>query len=444
MEERREVALQVRVGLFVVISLLVLIGLIYLLGAQARYFEPKDDLVAEFTEVGGLTQGATVRLAGVQIGRVTQVLLPETPGARVRVTLSVARRFRDRIRGDSVARVETQGLLGDKIVEISLGTGAAAPVKPGDTLPSRDPVEVGRLAGEGVGIMRNVAELSERLRATVERFDETKVLEELTAVLRSARRVTGELEKASPRAVEDLAAALGSARRLAERAEKGSKGLEDLEAVLASGRRITERVERITEQVEKGSGWLHALLYEEPEALKRLNAVLAATAELLARGSGDSAVGVLLSAESGRAARQLLQAMEAVGRLAEKGKVEDGLLAALLFDPEYKVLADDLRTVAANFRAVSERLAQGKGIAGSLLQDEGEAGMGQAARDFRAAVANLRAITDRLAAGEGTVGGLLEDPTVYENLAAFLEGAQRSLLLRYLIRSTITSGREKR
>jgi phospholipid/cholesterol/gamma-HCH transport system substrate-binding protein len=55
-------------------------------------------------------------------------------------------------------------------------------------------------------------------------------------------------------------------------------------------------------------------------------------------------------------------------------------------------------------------------------------------------MANLKDITARLEAGEGTLGGLIQDPTVYENLAAFLEGAQRSLLLRALIRSAIGSG----
>ena len=55
-------------------------------------------------------------------------------------------------------------------------------------------------------------------------------------------------------------------------------------------------------------------------------------------------------------------------------------------------------------------------------------------------MANLRAVSERLKAGEGTLGALLEDPTVYENLAQFLEGAQRSLLLRALIRSTIGAG----
>ena len=56
-------------------------------------------------------------------------------------------------------------------------------------------------------------------------------------------------------------------------------------------------------------------------------------------------------------------------------------------------------------------------------------------------MANLRAITARVQAGEGTIGGLVVDPTVYENLAAFLEGAQRSLLLRALIRAAVGKGK---
>lgn len=388
-EDRRQLALQMRIGIFVLVSLGVLIGLSYLLGAQARYFEPKYELLAEFTEVGGLTQGATVRLAGVQIGRVSRVSLPETPGAKVRVSMSIARRFGDRIRRNSVARIETQGLLGDKIVEISLGSADATPLKPGEIIQSRDPMEMSRLAGEGVEILKNVAALSGSLRTTVETFNESKALDDLSAVLRSTRR--------------------------------------------------------LTEQVEKGSGWLHVLIYEEPEALRRLNRLLTSTERLLDETSrGQSAVGVLLSAESGRAARQLLAAMEALGKMADRGKADEGLVAALLFDPQYKSVAQDLQVLARNFRTVSERLAQGKGIAGSLLQDEGEGSMGQAARDFRVALANLRVITDRLAAGEGTIGGLLEDPTVYENLAAFLEGAQRSVILRYLIRSAVNAGKDQR
>ena len=75
-----------------------------------------------------------------------------------------------------------------------------------------------------------------------------------------------------------------------------------------------------------------------------------------------------------------------------------------------------------------------------MLADGADPYDAQAMLDFRAAMANLRAVTDRLKQGEGTVGALLEDPTVYENLVQFLEGSRRSFLLRTLIRSTIDAG----
>ena len=190
---------------------------------------------------------------------------------------------------------------------------------------------------------------------------------------------------------------------------------------------------------------IHALVYDEPESLHRLNEILARTQRLLVRTEqGDSAVSVLLSPESGKSVRSLLAAMDALGRGAEKADGRESLLTALLYDPQYKAVADDLRAVAHNFRDVSERVAQGQGLLGQLTRDgsDGALGpLGDATGDFRAAMANLRAVTERLKAGEGTMGGLLEDPTVYENLVQFLEGARRSFLLRALIRSTIDSGR---
>ena len=95
MADERRYGLQLRIGAFILVSLVVFLAIVYLLGARARYFESKYDLVAEFTEVGGLIEGATVRLAGVQIGRVTSVVLPPQPGGKVRVTMTVARRFQD-------------------------------------------------------------------------------------------------------------------------------------------------------------------------------------------------------------------------------------------------------------------------------------------------------------------------------------------------------------
>jgi len=408
MPDSRRLSLQIRIGAFILAGLGVFLAIIYLLGAQARYFERKYDLVAEFDEVGGLIEGATVRLAGVQIGRVTGVSLPPEPGGKVRVTLTIAKRFANRIRRDSEARIVTQGLLGDKLVEITIGTAGEPPLEPGGRLTAREPFEMARVFAEGAETMAGINRLTRALSATVERMDSGGTVENINR----------------------LTAALGGAVDRLDR----SGALDDLGATVKSARRIAE-------QAERGQGWIHALLYEEPEALRRLNAVLTSTQAILAKAdSGQSAVSVLLSPDSGKAARSLLAAMEALGRGADKPGAGDGLLTTLLFDPEYKPVADDLRIVARNFRDVSEKLAHGQGLLGALLQSDGDGSLGSAGADFKVAMANLRTISERLKAGDGTVGALLEDPTVYENMVLFLEGARRSYLLRSLIRSTIGAG----
>ncbi len=408
MPDGRHFLLQIRIGSFILAGLGVFLAIIYLLGAQARYFERKYDLIAEFTEVGGLIEGATVRLAGVQIGRVTGVTLPSQPGGKVRVTLTIAQRFADRIRLNSEARIVTQGLLGDKLVEITIGSADSPPLKPGEQLTAREPLETGRVLAEAGDTFATIKRLAANLNVAVERVDRSGTLDQ----------------------INKLAAALGAAVERMERAGT----LDDLGAAAKSARRITE-------QVEKGQGLLHALVYEEPAALRRLDALLRSTQDLLSRAqSGDNAVSTLLSPESGKAARSLLAAMEALGRGAEKPGAGEGLLSALLFDPEYRSLAQDLQTVARNFREVSEQLAHGQGLLGELVYGGHEAPLGQATADFRVAMANLRALSERLKAGEGTLGALLEDPTVYENLVQFLDGAKRSFLLRTLIRSTIGAG----
>jgi phospholipid/cholesterol/gamma-HCH transport system substrate-binding protein len=96
--------------------------------------------------------------------------------------------------------------------------------------------------------------------------------------------------------------------------------------------------------------------------------------------------------------------LEGLARAAREGK---GVIPSLLFDPAGAKLLEDLQAAAAGLRALT---------------------------------ADLQVITTRLREGEGTIGGLLEDPTVYEDLSALLRGANRSRLLRSLIRSMREEG----
>jgi len=384
-EEPSERASRLRVGMFVLVAIAAFLGMIYALGARTRLFEPRYTIHAEFTEVAGLTEGATVRLAGVQIGRVADVHLPAQPGGKVRVELNIASRYADRVRQDSIARIETQGLLGDKIVEITVGTAGAPPIRAGETITARDPTNIADAINSGAETMKSVAAVAESLRRTAESFNQTRI-------------------------VEDIAAASATARR------------------------ATEQFARIGAEVEKGRGWAHALIYEEPQALRRLNELLATTQSVLDRVErGEGAVGVLTSQRSTEAARKFVQAMERIAQLSERG--EEGLLPALLFDPKYRGVLEDLRVVARNFRDVSDRIVGGRGTLGSLVKDTpGDGNLRLALEDLQVATANLKAITTKINEGEGTLGALIADPTVYDRLVTILDGVQRSFLLRSLIR----------
>jgi phospholipid/cholesterol/gamma-HCH transport system substrate-binding protein len=386
-QEGRERWLRFRVGVFVVVALAGFVGVIYVLGARARLFEARYTIHADFTEVGGLREGATVRLAGVQIGRVSDVHLPPHPGGKVRVDFTIGKQFADRIRRDSVARIETQGLLGDRLVEITMGTADSPVVPPGGALTARDPTDLARMVGEGAQTMKSVGALADSLRTTAEAINESKVIQEAAATAGAARAAT-------------------------------------------------ERVGRVLDRVETGPGLAHALLYEEPVALRRVNELIARVDALVARVErGEGAVGVLTSEQSGAAARRLVASVDRLAQIMERPDEQPGLLGTLLFDPQYRSVLDDAKATARNLREVSDRVAGGRGILGGLVSDDGDAGLAQATADLRASLANLRSIAEKINEGEGTLGALVVDPTVYDRLAAVLDGASRSVLLRSLIRS---------
>jgi phospholipid/cholesterol/gamma-HCH transport system substrate-binding protein len=395
-EERTELGQKLRVGVFVLVALAAFLGMIYALGARARLFEARYTLHADFTEVGGLNEGATVRLAGVQIGRVKGVNLPAQPGGKVRVDLAIARRFADRVRKDSVARIDTQGLLGDKIVELTVGTPDAPPTKDGDVVASRDPADMGQVVSQASQAVKDVAALATTLKKTAESIEQAKLVDQASATIGNAQKVT-------------------------------------------------EQVSRLVGEVERGRGWAHVLIYEEPTALKQMNQVIATTQKLLDRiERGEGAAGVLTSEQSTAAAKRLVAAIDRLGRAAEQPGADEGLIPALLFDPKYKNVVEDLKVVAHNFREVSDRLVGGKGTLGGLIKDEpADASIRQASRDLQAALANLKEITAKINEGEGTLGALIADPTVYERLVSILDGAQRSFLLRGLLRGLGAGGREK-
>src|SRR5712692_6144161 len=99
--------LEIKVGSFVLGALAIGIAVVLLLGRERHLLEERATLHAAFKDVEGLHEGAPVRLAGVNVGTVSRVRFAgELGNLLIQVDLEISRRALDRVRQDSVARVD--------------------------------------------------------------------------------------------------------------------------------------------------------------------------------------------------------------------------------------------------------------------------------------------------------------------------------------------------
>lgn len=141
LNQGQQAAQQMRVGVVIIAALVLLAFGIFQVGRLFDVFATRYPLVTRIDGSAGLIEGAPVTLAGQRIGQVDEIrFIPideRTDSTNVLVRLSVNSRVREQIRQDSRAALQTQGLLGDRYIDISPGTAGYAPLDPGDTLPSQ-------------------------------------------------------------------------------------------------------------------------------------------------------------------------------------------------------------------------------------------------------------------------------------------------------------------
>lgn len=156
-------------GLFIVGALLILSAGVFLIGDRQFLFNTTFPLKAGFQNVGGLNPGADVRVGGIRAGTVQAIELPDHPEGQVGVVMKLEKSTRNLIRKDSVASIKTQGLLGDKYVEITFGSKSAQDVRNGDSIRSEAPVDVAEsanaLATQTKSVLGAVQEDVEALRS---------------------------------------------------------------------------------------------------------------------------------------------------------------------------------------------------------------------------------------------------------------------------------------
>ena len=147
-----------RLGAFIIVTLVALAAGIFIIGSKEYLFSSTYQVKAQFDNVVGLAQGADVDVGGVHSGTVRSIDLPHRPGEKITVYMDLKRSTREILKKDSVASIETEGLLGNQFVALSFGSTGSADLRDGDLIAGEPPLQMADLLKKASGMLETGAE----------------------------------------------------------------------------------------------------------------------------------------------------------------------------------------------------------------------------------------------------------------------------------------------
>lgn len=170
---------ELRVGLFVLVALFVLaVGIIYVTGAGV--LGPKYRLFTYLPEVSGLSNGAPVKLDGVEVGNVESIkLVQPKPGEKVdkdhniEVIMRIDKKYQEDIKTDSTASLVTEGLLGNRYVNLTRGfTGTV--LKENGTVSGGEEKAIKEVVERSADLLANLTALTDSAKGLLGGIQEGK------------------------------------------------------------------------------------------------------------------------------------------------------------------------------------------------------------------------------------------------------------------------------
>jgi phospholipid/cholesterol/gamma-HCH transport system substrate-binding protein len=234
----------VGVGVFVVTGLLLFAVALFMIGERQLAFARKFIVYTEFTAITGLQPGAIVRVSGAAAGSVVDIEPPARPADKFRVHLEITEELHQLVRTDSVAAIQTEGLVGGSYLAVTTGTETAPQAAAGSTIPSREPFVLSDL-------FQQMSETVGKVNATVDELG-SGIEQTLVSVDTTVNNANSLITEVS----------------------------DDIKMVTATSARITLDAAQIAESIRKGEGTVGRLLKDD-ELYVRI-ATIARSAESIA------------------------------------------------------------------------------------------------------------------------------------------------------------------
>lgn len=277
---------ELKIGVMAVAALVLTALLVMAVGGASGFSWERYDLKTSFANVQGLKAGAIVRIAGVEVGKVTAV---ELAGAGVDVRLSIKKENQSRVTTESFASIGAMSLLGEPLIDVS-ASATGTPLKDGDVIKSKKPAsqlsDVAETANEGIVEATAMLKDIRAGKGSVGKlFTEDKLYRDLNAFVDSANAVTASINKSKgtlgkltndPRAYNELEASLANLKEITRKINAGEGSLGQLlkdEKLAKSLTAASGNFEQVSARLNRGDNTAGKLLTEK-ELYDKLNSTV--------------------------------------------------------------------------------------------------------------------------------------------------------------------------
>lgn len=219
---KKQGSTKLKTGIFVVAGLCIGLLLVFFIGSQQNLFSSTFKLYINYRTVVGLKEGAFVRFNGINAGVVDLIDIKDD--TTVHVEISVQKRIQPFIKQDSRANISSDGLMGDKLIQILPGKENSNVIKENGELIAVNPMDMDK-------VMARVERVGARIEAIIENID--TVSGNLAGIFNKVNNGQGTLGKLvnSEKLSNDLQQTIASAKKTVKTADAAAEGLkENMEA----------------------------------------------------------------------------------------------------------------------------------------------------------------------------------------------------------------------
>ncbi len=346
-------------------------------GVDFHNQKARERVLVRLRDFDGLAVGNTYfsKIDSIAI----KVLKDANPGAtiqigdgtsrKITVDMRISATMLERVRIDSVAAVQQEGLFGDKYLDISMGSLSKEAVKDGDILPADEGVDIAAALASTGEIIDNVNASTESIRVLLDGF----------------RKAGGEAT---------VVAAMQS-------------------------------IQDIATEIEHGNGLIHQLIFD-PNSGQKYKDIVGDISE------STSTIKVSLTKIDG---------------ILDDVKTNKSLVHELIYGEQGEATITDARNLISEATKVVTDVRTKPSLVHNLIyeDDKGQImkSINAAASDVKDITGDVKVIVADVKKGKGTVGQLLNDPTVYEDLKLLLGNVRRNDAVRTLVRYAIEQDEKK-